>query len=130
MHEKPAVLHEGLGEVVVVKPAGLSVEGPFRAAAHATESLLDWARTTLGMPEARLPHRIDRMTRGLVLIARDKASCAHHSAMVAAGRWTKIYLARLDCGKVSPDSLPSCLSSAGWSSPGDCRYGCHSFHPS
>lgn len=86
------VVHLGAGEAVVVKPAGLSSDDRQGGG----ESALGQARELLGWPEARLPHRLDRITRGYLLVARDASSAAWHAESIRARRWTKGYLARLD----------------------------------
>lgn len=84
-------------DAVVRKPAGLSSEAPARGGA-APETLLVQARALLGWPDARLPHRLDRPTRGFVVVARDAAAVAAHNEAIRDGRWTKRYLARIGCG--------------------------------
>ncbi len=83
-----AIAWRGEREAVVVKPAGVSSEG-------APDAALERLRRSLRWPEARLPHRLDRLTRGFLLVARDAASAAFHSAAVRERRWVKAYLARL-----------------------------------
>lgn len=97
--DAPRVLRAGPHDAFIVKPAGLSVELPGDRAGVA---LLAWVRHTLRRPEARLPHRIDRMARGLVVVALDAAAAAFHSRMVAEGRWRKHYLARVAIDSVEP----------------------------
>lgn len=75
-------------ETVIVKPAGISSEG-------APDAALESVRARLGWPAARLPHRLDRLTRGFLLIARDAAAVARHNEAIRAKTWTKGYLARL-----------------------------------
>lgn len=82
-------------EAVVYKPAGLSSERTQHEAGPALDSLVARARTVLSWPEARLPHRLDRPTRGLVMISRDAASAAAHAREQREGRWTKLYFARV-----------------------------------
>lgn len=79
---------------VVLKPAGLSSEAPARGGAG-PETLLVQARVLLGWPDAQLPHRLDRPTRGFVVVARDREAVAGLNASVRAGSWTKRYLARI-----------------------------------
>lgn len=75
-------------QAVALKPAGRSSEG-------APDAVLEEARRALAWPEARLPHRLDRLTRGYLVIARDAASAAAHGEAIRARRWVKAYLARL-----------------------------------
>lgn len=64
-------------------------------------ALLSWARRRAcpdGLPEEggpRLCHRLDRGSRGLVMIALNREVAAFHGANIAARRWVKIYLARI-----------------------------------
>lgn len=87
---EPKVVFTSPHEVVVQKPAGMAVE--LTSDPHGT-SLLSWARRL--SPRARLPHRIDRLTRGFVVIALTDESIAFHNQEIAAGAWGKWYLARL-----------------------------------
>ena len=81
-------------EAVVLKPAGLSSEAPSRGGGGPA-TLLVQVRALLAWPDAQLPHRLDRPTRGFVVVARDRAAVAAHSESMRAGRWSKRYLARL-----------------------------------
>ncbi|MGP1346240.1 MAG: pseudouridine synthase [Phycisphaerales bacterium] len=78
-------------EVVVWKPPGMPSELPEdRKRVSAIERV-----RSAGFARARLPHRLDRIARGLLLIALDDASIAHHNEQIRAGAWGKWYLARL-----------------------------------
>jgi 23S rRNA-/tRNA-specific pseudouridylate synthase len=101
----------GEHELVVVKPAGQSSEGVPDALLECVRSrgIVSGApsgsgpgRSSERWPQARLPHRLDRITRGFLLVARDAASAAFHSDSIRNGRWFKVYLARLEC-----DDAPS-----------------------
>lgn len=92
--ELVVVSQDELG-AVVFKPAGLSSERPSRAGHAEPDSLIVRARSQLGWPESRLPHRLDRPTRGLVMISRDARSAAMHAEEIRAGAWTKWYVARI-----------------------------------
>ena len=81
-------------DAVLLKPAGLSSEAP-ATNGKGPATLLVQARALLAWPEAQLPHRIDRPTRGFVVVARDSAAVAAHNEAIRAGRWTKHYLARI-----------------------------------
>ena len=81
-------------EAVFLKPAGLSSEAPGRGAG-APATLLVQARAMLGWPDAQLPHRLDRPTRGFVVVARDREAVAALNESMRAGRWTKRYIARI-----------------------------------
>ncbi len=98
-----AVLRRGTRDAVLLKPAGLSCEVPGQGAPIA--SLIVQARTLLGWPDAQLPHRLDRPTRGFVVVARDRASVALHNEAMRQGAWTKHYLARIAPARAGTDPL-------------------------
>ena len=89
------VVRLGTREAVVVKPAGLSSEAPGAGRPGAPRALAVQARALLGWPDAQLPHRLDRPTRGFVVVARDRAAVADLNASIRAGQWSKRYLARV-----------------------------------
>jgi len=78
-------------EIVVVKPAGMAVE---LTRDPRGESLLARVRAHTGA-DAFLPHRLDRVTRGFVVVALSAESAAWHGAQIMDGAWTKVYLARV-----------------------------------
>jgi 23S rRNA-/tRNA-specific pseudouridylate synthase len=86
------VVLAGRREVVVAKPAGVAAE--MRADVDGV-SLLERIRRN-GWPEARLPHRLDRVSSGLQVVAWDAAAVADHNRTIASGGWTKRYIARID----------------------------------
>jgi 23S rRNA pseudouridine1911/1915/1917 synthase len=85
------VVHDGPGEVVVVKPAGLATEVSRDPAADSLVRRLE----RQGVSTPRLVHRLDAPACGLVLVARTPAAAAHHSGEIAARRWAKWYVARV-----------------------------------
>ncbi|MDI9404021.1 MAG: RNA pseudouridine synthase [Limnohabitans sp.] len=90
---KPEILRVGVDAAVLYKPAGLSAERPQHGRIPA---LLDWARESLAWPDARLPHRLDRPTRGLMVVSRDARAAARHGEEIRQGRWAKWYFARIN----------------------------------
>lgn len=82
------ILHRSERLLVVRKPAGRSSEGHPDAVREEIAARERW-------PDARLPHRLDRMTCGALVVARDAASCAECAAAIREGRWVKGYLARV-----------------------------------
>ena len=78
-------------EIVVVKPAGMAVE---LTRDPRSESLIARVRT-LTSADAFLPHRLDRVTRGFVVVALSAEAAAWHGGEVGSGAWTKVYLARV-----------------------------------
>ena len=85
------ILFESAHEWVVIKPAGMPTE---LTSDPRGVSLIERIRRS-GHPDARLPHRLDRMTRGLVVIALTAESIAFHNEQIRAGAWAKWYLARV-----------------------------------
>ncbi|MFM7052833.1 MAG: pseudouridine synthase [Planctomycetota bacterium] len=107
----------GSDEAALFKPAGLSSERPAAesssrgsgaaqasAAAQASpsahisgsaDSFIVRARSQLGWPDAQLPHRLDRPTSGILMVAGTRARVADHAEEQRRGLWTKWYVARL-----------------------------------
>ena len=88
------IVLRGERDAVVRKPAGLSSESPGDARGGPA-TLLVQSRALLGWPDALLPHRLDRPTRGFVVVARDAAAVAELNATIRDGAWRKRYLARI-----------------------------------
>ena len=87
------ILFETKHEIVVVKPSGMATE---LTSDPRGASLL--ARSRSAMPSAmtpRLPHRLDRVTRGLVVVALTSEAIRFHNEQIRRGSWTKLYLARI-----------------------------------
>ncbi len=82
------VLHRDEGTVILDKPAGVPVELPANARGR---SVLAELKETHA--EARLPHRLDAVTSGVLVVALNAKSAAYHSAQVAERAWTKLYTA-------------------------------------
>ncbi|MEY5032916.1 MAG: hypothetical protein RL354_1947 [Planctomycetota bacterium] len=86
------VVHVDGARAVVFKPAGLSSE---RAPSERGDSLAARARSELRWPQVWLPHRLDRPTRGLIVVAGSREEAARCGEDVRMQRWTKWYLARI-----------------------------------
>ncbi len=91
-------------ELVVDKPAGLPSEATYRKDGKSAQemvrigafggaSLSDAARSKL--LDAVLPHRIDALTEGLLVLALSKDAAGWHGKDIAARRWRKLYVAAL-----------------------------------
>lgn len=85
------VVHDGPGEVVVLKPAGLATEVSRDPSADSLLRRLEQQ----GVATPRLVHRLDAPACGLVLVARTAAAAAHHAREIASRRWAKWYVARV-----------------------------------
>ena len=95
------LIHADPWLLVVEKPAGLLSQpglGPAQA-----DSLI--SRAQRYWPEARLVHRLDRDTSGLILLARDADTHRRLSAAFAERRVRKTYLARVHGVPVAPGGL-------------------------
>jgi 23S rRNA pseudouridine1911/1915/1917 synthase len=87
------VLRENPYELVVVKPAGMPTE---LTSDPKGVSLISRLRSACPPPlEPKLPHRLDRVTRGVLLVALTPESIAFHGEQVRSGTWDKYYLARV-----------------------------------
>ena len=84
-----ALLLEHPQYLVVDKPAGLLSQPGLGS--HQRDSLI--TRLQDCCPELRLVHRLDRETSGLVLVAKNQGSLRSLSALFAARRVHKLYLA-------------------------------------
>lgn len=89
---EPEVVLRGERDAVLRKPAGMSSEAPGPASGE-PRTLIEHARRMLSWPDAQLPHRLDRVTRGWVVVACDRAAVAEHNASLPS--WTKRYVARV-----------------------------------
>lgn len=87
-------------EAVIYKPAGLSSE---RGADDRGDSVARRAEKLLGWEQCRLPHRLDRPTRGLMIVTGSQEACSRVSEQIRRGALTKWYIARI--ATASPDSL-------------------------
>ncbi len=86
-----ALVHRGAGELVLDKPPGVASE---LTSDPAGRSVLERVRRA-GWPDARLVHRLDRVTRGLLVVALDRAAAAAHGERIRGGAWRKLYVARV-----------------------------------
>lgn len=77
------------GACAVFKPPGM----PSEATSDSTPSALADAKEQFHWPEARLPHRLDAPTAGVLLIARDRAAAESLNEDIRERRWRKFYVA-------------------------------------
>lgn len=88
---KLPVLLETAHEMAVVKPAGIATE---LSRDQKSTSLLSRVKLAAAGIQPKLPHRLDRVSRGIVIVAFTKESIAHHNRQIQQRAWDKIYLAR------------------------------------
>ena len=90
-----SIVHTGPRYIVVVKPAGISVEA---YADHDTVEARAWAQfqrpNSPKKPYVGIVHRLDRPVSGLLLLARNKSTLRHLNQQFAEGKVRKSYLAR------------------------------------
>jgi len=87
------VLHETDHELVVIKPTGMATE---LTSDPKGVSLLSRVRSAVPRDVTpRLPHRLDRVTRGIVVAALSDDAIRFHNERLSGGAWTKVYLARV-----------------------------------
>lgn len=79
-------------QVLVLKPAAVPCELPFNKEADSVLRRL----VLQGIDGVRLVHRLDAPTSGLLLIARTADAATYYSQEIAARRWHKWYVARVD----------------------------------
>jgi 23S rRNA pseudouridine1911/1915/1917 synthase len=87
------VLRETPYEVIVIKPAGMPSE---LTSDPRGVSLLSRLRRAYPHPlKPKLPHRLDRVTRGVMLVTLTQEAIAFQNEEIRARRWGKFYLARV-----------------------------------
>lgn len=87
------ILRESPDDVTLMKPAGVASE---LTRDPRNESLI--ARLRLAVPPGvspRLVHRLDRVTRGIMVVALARDAAAFHARQIRDGHWRKYYLARI-----------------------------------
>jgi 23S rRNA-/tRNA-specific pseudouridylate synthase len=85
------VLAESDHELVIFKPAGLASERGDRDA----DSVVTQIAALRPGSVAKLPHRLDRVTRGILVVCLSPEAIGFHNAQIRARRWEKYYLARV-----------------------------------
>lgn len=86
------ILTETPNELVLFKPAGLSSE--FKSDRDGVSAKALVAKRHPG-DDPKLPHRLDRITRGILLVCLSQEAIAFQNEQIKAGRWEKYYLARV-----------------------------------
>lgn len=87
------ILAESEQDLAVIKPAGMASE---LTRDPRNESLLARFRLAAAPGVApKLVHRLDRVTRGIMIVALSREAAAFHGEQIREGRWKKYYLARI-----------------------------------
>ena len=98
------ILLETAHEMAVIKPAGMATELSRDPEGTSLLSRVKAAAPAGSQP--KLPHRLDRVTRGIIIVALTKEAIAHHNKQIQERAWDKIYLARcLAPADREPDAL-------------------------
>lgn len=93
MMDAPRIVSTQCDEAVLYKPAGRSCEGASNDDASAP--LDQWAKSHLQCAELKFPHRLDRPTRGLVVVCKTAESIARANSEIRKRLWMKFYIARI-----------------------------------
>jgi len=86
------ILLETAHEIAVVKPAGMATELSRDSKGSSLLSRVKAAAPAEVQP--KLPHRLDRISRGIVIVAFTKEAIAYYGQQIQEQAWDKIYLAR------------------------------------
>jgi len=87
------ILFESEHELVVIKPARMATE---LTSDPKGVSLLSRVRAAVPSDVApKLPHRLDRAARGIVVVALSEDAIRFHNEQLRSGAWEKVYLARI-----------------------------------
>lgn len=97
------ILLETRHELAVIKPAGMASQ--LTRDPKGTSLLSQLQQALPAGVTAKLPHRLDRVTHGIVVAATSQHAIAFHNQQLRDRRWDKIYAAR--CLAPSQRSLES-----------------------
>jgi 23S rRNA-/tRNA-specific pseudouridylate synthase len=97
-HEPPVlaaeleIVHEDDAVVAVDKPASMPVHTCGRYRYNTVQSILD---RELGRPGLLPCHRLDRLTSGVLIFAKNKASAKHMQSQIQGHHLQKVYVCRV-----------------------------------
>jgi 23S rRNA-/tRNA-specific pseudouridylate synthase len=91
--EKIKILHRSEDEIVVFKPAGIATQLSNDIKCSSLENIL---KEQLGVKDLFFPHRLDRVTSGLLLIALHKEAIAFYGEEVKSTHFQKYYVAQVE----------------------------------
>ncbi|MBN2790079.1 MAG: RNA pseudouridine synthase [Candidatus Delongbacteria bacterium] len=90
---KIKILHQTENEIVVFKPSGIATQLSDDVKGSSLESML---KEHLGVNELYFPHRLDRITSGLLLVALNSESIAFYNEQIKSINFQKYYVACID----------------------------------
>jgi tRNA pseudouridine32 synthase / 23S rRNA pseudouridine746 synthase len=100
--EKPEILAQTADYAVIFKPAGLPCQLKSRFLGDTLESEL---KLKLGKDKIYFPHRLDKITSGLMLVAFDKDTVEFFNNEIRNKRLGKYYLALVESNIDDPQAL-------------------------
>ncbi|MCD6179457.1 MAG: hypothetical protein J7K39_06090 [Bacteroidales bacterium] len=91
--KKIKILYQSENEIVVFKPAGIATQLSNDIKGSSLESIL---QKQLRINELFFPHRLDRVTSGLMLIALNKEAITFYGEEVKSKHFQKYYVAQVE----------------------------------
>lgn len=87
------ILAQSADDLVVVKPAGMATE--LTRDPRGVSLISGVRRVAPEGVQPRLVHRLDRVTRGVMMVTLSREAAAFYSEQIREGVWEKYYLARI-----------------------------------
>lgn len=100
--EKPKILIQTEKWAVIFKPAGMATQLSDESKGSSLEAVL---KSMLKKEHIFFPHRLDRITQGLLLVAFDKETVAYFNDEIKNRRFGKYYLAKVESEIPDPLNL-------------------------
>jgi 23S rRNA pseudouridine1911/1915/1917 synthase len=97
------ILAQDAQTLVVLKPAGMATE--LTNDPRGVGMISKVRRAAAPGVQPRLVHRLDRVTRGVMLVALTREAAAFYGEQIREGVWEKFYLARIPSPKVPADLI-------------------------
>ncbi len=88
---KLTILRRTEDDVIIIKPADLASERAYGG----DQSVVHMLQREFPNHRVRLPHRLDKVTRGVLLAALSDDAIQYYNSEIRAGAWDKFYLARV-----------------------------------
>lgn len=100
--EKIQIIYRTEKEAVVYKPAGMATQLSDDIKCSSLESIL---KKQLGKEEIYFPHRLDRITRGLLLVCFDRETVAYYNEQMRQKKFEKHYRCLVEPSVTEPEKL-------------------------
>lgn len=85
------IVRQSEDDVVIIKPSGLASERAYGG----DHSVVHFLQRKFPDNHVRLPHRLDKVTRGIMVVALNDDAIRFYNQEIQAGMWKKYYLARV-----------------------------------